>query len=86
MSVANTNKDSLEKTFDYLLCIQTDPKKFAIARLTWDECKDNINSISGQFNLVKDVPVKEWICKDTTTFNQLPPAKLEVRKMLESVL
>lgn len=85
VSVANTNKETLEKTFDYLLCIQTNPKEFAIAQLEWDECENNIESISGQFNLIRGVPVKEWICKDATIFNDLPPAKLEVRKMLESV-
>ena len=86
VSVANTNKETLEETFDYLLCIQTNPKKFAIAQLDWNECKDNIKSISGQFNLTKGVPVKKWICKNSTVFNDLPPATLEVRKMLESVL
>ena len=37
VSVANTNKETLEETFDYLLCIQTNPKKFAIAQLDWNE-------------------------------------------------
>ena len=41
VSLSNTNKDSFKKTFDYLLCIQTDPKNFAIAQLTWDECNNN---------------------------------------------
>ena len=39
VSISNTNKPELIKTFDYLLCIQTIPDRFAIAQLT---CSDNL--------------------------------------------
>jgi hypothetical protein len=86
VSLANTNKDTFNRTFDYLLCIQTDPARFAIGQLTWDECNNNYETKSGQFNLKRGVPVSTWICKDSTTHNPLSPVKLDVRKLLESVL
>lgn len=87
VSLSNTNKDSFLKTFDYLLCIQTTPDKFSIAQLTWEECSKNYNKTSkGQFNLNRGITVTDWICKDSTTVRNLAPAKLEVRKLLESIL
>ena len=87
VSLSNTNKDIFVQTFDYLLCIQSTPSKFAIAQLTWDECNKNFNKIkTGQFNLNYGLPVTEWICKDATTVNSFQSVKLDVRKLLESVL
>jgi hypothetical protein len=86
VSLSNTNKDSFKKSFDYLLCIQTDPKNFAIAQLTWDECNNNHVAKSGQFNLAKGVVVSNWISKNNTEFKDLPQTKIEIRKLLESVL
>ena len=87
VSISNTNKATFTKTFDYLLCIQSTPEKFAIAQLTWDECNKNHNkSKNGQINLNYGLPVANWICKDSTKVNSVQPVKLEVRKLLESVL
>lgn len=87
VSLSNTNKDVFVKTFDYLLCIQTDPAKFAIAQMSWNECVKNYNKNSkGQFNLNKKIPVTKWICKDHTKVFEHEPVKLEIRKLLESVL
>ena len=87
VALSNTNKNSFSKTFDYLLCIQTTPTKFAIAQLTWDECFKNHNKDSkGQFNLNKGIQVNDWICRDSTTVNNVTPVKLEIRKLLESIL
>jgi len=86
VSLANTNKPIFQQTFDYLLCIQSNPKNFAIAQLTWDECNNNYVHKSGQFNLAKGVVVNDWICKDNTQFNNLPIFKLEIRKLIESIL
>jgi hypothetical protein len=77
VSLANTNKDSFHETFDYLLCIQSNPKDFAIAQLTWAECNNNYVHKSGQFNLAKGVKVNEWICRNNTQYNDLPLFKLE---------
>lgn len=87
VSLANTNKDSFNETFDYLLLIQSDPNKFALAQMTWAECNNNLVAKSGQFNLAKDVPVTNWICQNKTTYDAtLQPVKLDVRKLLETVL
>lgn len=87
VSLSNTNKDTFAQTFDYLLCIQTTPGKFAISQLTWDECNANHNKIKfGQINLNYGLPVSNWICKDSTTVKSFTPVKLEVRKLLESVI
>ncbi len=86
VSLANTNKDSFKKTFDYLLLIQSTPSKFAIAQMTWQECFDNHITINGQFNLDKGVNVTNWICKDSTIVNALQPVQLDIRKLLESAL
>jgi hypothetical protein len=86
VSLSNTNKGKFNPTFDFLLCIQTDPKNFAIAQLTWDECNANHKIKDGQVDLSKGTPVTNWICKDNTQFNDLPLSKIEVRKMLESIL
>ena len=86
VSLANTNKNAFSRTFDYLLCIQSDPKNFAIAQLSWDECNENHVHTSGQFNLVKGVQVTNWITKDSTKVNNFQPVKLDVRKLLETVL
>jgi hypothetical protein len=86
VSLSNTNKGKFNPTFDFLLCIQTDPKDFAIAQLTWDECNANHKIKDGQVDLVKGTSVTNWICKDNTQFNNLPLSKIEVRKMLESIL
>jgi hypothetical protein len=86
VSISNTNKDTMTQTFDYLLCIQSTPAKFAIAQLTWEECYNNYEVKNGQFNLVKGLPVTNWICKNSTVVQDLQPVKLEVRKLLESIL
>jgi hypothetical protein len=86
VSLSNTNKDTLAPTFDYLLCIQSAPSKFAIAQLTWDECNKNYVAKNGQFNLVTGIPVTNWICRDSTVVSNFQPVKLEIRKLLESVL
>lgn len=87
VSISNTNKDTFKKTFDYLICVQSNPHSFAIAQLTWDECNNNYNSDKkGQFNLNKGLPVEDWICKNSTVVKDLQPVKLDVRKLLESVL
>jgi hypothetical protein len=87
VSVSNSKKATLEKTFDYLLCVQSDPNKFAIAQLTWDEVEPNLVNKGGQFDLAKDIPVNTWITKvGDTEYRDLPPVKLDVRKLLESVL
>ena len=86
VSLQNTNKASFNQSFDYLLCIQSSPNKFAIAQVTWDECNRNLETKSGQFNLKPGLPVSTWICKDSTVVKQLPQGKLNVRKLLESVL
>ena len=87
VSISNTNKDTFIQTFDYLLCIQSTPSKFAIAQLTWDECNKNYNTAkTGQFNLNYGLPVTNWICKETTVVQELTPVKLDVRKLLESIL
>jgi len=87
VSLSNTNKENFEKTFDYLLCIQSNPSKFAIARMTWDECSENYNTNSkGQFNLNRGIIVNEWICRDKTIVNDLEPVRIDIRKLLESVI
>jgi hypothetical protein len=86
VSLQNTNKSVFNQSFDYLLCIQSTPGKFAIAQLTWDECNENYETKSGQFNLKPGLPVTNWICKDSTVVNNLQPIKLDVRKLLESIL
>jgi hypothetical protein len=86
VSISNTNKSKLSQTFDYLLCIQTDPTKFAISQLTWDECNKNCTVNDGQVNLNKKVPVTDWICKGNTQFNDLPLTDIDVRKLLASII
>jgi hypothetical protein len=88
VSLANTNKSEFKQTFDYLLCIQTDPKKFAIAQLTWKECYDNCVKLDGQFNLNKHVPVSNWICEtgDTYVKPDLNMVKLNPRDLFKEVL
>ena len=86
VTLSNTNKDTFNSTFDHLLCIQTDPTRFAIAQLSFDECLQNCETSNGQFNLKRGVQVTKWICKDRTKFNDLPLTKLEVRRLLENVL
>lgn len=87
VSLSNTNKDTFVKTFDYLLCIQSTPSKFAIAQLTWDDCNNNYNKNSnGQVNLNKGIIVNDWICKDSTCVKNVVPVKLEIRKLLETIL
>ena len=86
VSLSNTNKATFSKTFDFLLCIQTNPKDFAIAQLSWDECASNHKIKDGQVDLVKGIPITNWVCKDKTKFNNLPLSKIEIRKLLESIL
>jgi len=87
VSVSNTNKSTFAQTFDYLLCIQSTPSKFAIAQLTWNECDQNLDrSKPGQFNLNHKLPVTNWICRNCTIVKDLPLAPLDMRKMLESAL
>lgn len=86
VSLANTNKETFEKTFDYLLCIQSDPEKFAIAQLTWEECYANHDSISGQFNLKKGVQVQRWISHNQTKVRNLKPVTINLKQILRSVL
>jgi len=86
VSLANTNKESFAHSFDYLLCIQSNPENFAIAQLTWAECNNNYIHKSGQFNLAKGVKATDWICKDNTEYKDLPLLNLEIRKLLESIL
>ena len=86
VTISNTNKNVFVQTFDYLLCIQSTPEKFAIAQLTWDECSKNYETKSGQFNLSHGLPVTNWICKDSTKLNEFQPVQLDVRKLLESIL
>jgi hypothetical protein len=86
ISLANTNKETFAHSFDYLLCIQSNPEHFAIAQLPWAECNANYVHKSGQFNLAKGVKATDWICKNNTTFNNLPLRNLEIRKLLETIL
>jgi hypothetical protein len=86
VSLSNTNKVTFSKTFDYLLCIQTEPSKFSIGQLSWDECNSNYVAINGQFNLKKGIPISTWICRNSTSVIPIPSVKLDVRKLLESVL
>lgn len=86
VSLSNTNKGTFNRTFDFLLCIQTNPENFAIAQLSWDDCNNNHQIKDGQVDLKKGIPVTNWICKDNTKFNNLPLSKIEVRKLLESIL
>jgi hypothetical protein len=87
VSLSNNNKSTFVQTFDYLLCIQSNPTKFAIAQLTWNECNKNYNKIKeGQINLNYGLPVTDWICKESTEVCNFQPMKLEVRKLLESIL
>ena len=86
VTLSNTNKVSFTSTFDYLLCIQTNPHKFAISQLPLSYCIQNCQASNGQFNLKRGILVSNWICKDKTQFNQLPLTKLEVRKLLENIL
>ena len=86
VSISNTNKSIFEKTFDYLLCIQSNPSKFVIARLSWEECYNNYYRSNGQFNLNKGIKVNEWICKDVTVEKDLCPVVIDVRTLLESVI
>lgn len=87
VSISNTNKDTLIQTFDYLLCVQSTPAKFAIAQLSWNECSNNYNKVkNGQFNLNYGLPINHWICKNSTVVNNFNSVKLDVRKLLESVL
>lgn len=89
INLSNTYKvknPKFEKTFDYLLVVQSDPKNFAIAMFDWETCKKNSYFISGQFNLKTGLSVKNWVCKDNTEFRYLEPVKLNIRKLLETVL
>lgn len=86
VSLSNTNKGTFTRTFDFLLCIQTNPMDFAIAQLSWDECNKNHQIKDGQVDLTKGIAVTDWICKDNTKFNNLPLARIDVRKLLESIL
>ena len=69
-----------------MLCIQSNPKKFAIAQLSWDDCYCNHTAINGQFNLNRGVPVKTWISKKDTKFLELNQEKLDIRSLIEKVL
>lgn len=89
INLSNTYKvenPKFEKTFDYLLVVQSDPKNFAIAIFDWETCKKNSYFMSGQFNLKTGLSVKNWVCKDNTEFRYLEPVKLNIRKLLETVL
>lgn len=87
VSVSNSKKSTLNQTFDYLLCIQSDPTKFAVAQLTWNEVSPNLVPSGGQFNLQKGVPINTWICQPgTTNYQKLPQTQLNIRKLLESVI
>jgi hypothetical protein len=86
VTLSNTNKNSFTSTFDHLLCIQTNPHKFAIAQISLEDCIANCETLNGQFNLKRGIMVTNWVCKDKTQFNQLPLEKLEIRKLLENVL
>jgi len=86
VSLSNTNKGKFSKTFDFLLCIQTDPENFAISQLSWDYCNANHVIKDGQVDLKKGIPVTNWICKGNTQYNNLPLKKIEVRKLLETIL
>ena len=89
INLCNTYKmtnTSFSKTFDYLLCIQTHPETFAIAEFDWETCNDNKYFMDGQFNLNRGLPVQRWVCKDKTSARNLKQVKLDVRKLLESVL
>lgn len=85
VTLANTNKGAFARTFDYLLCIQTNPNAIAIAQLTWDECNSNHKTVSGQFNLTHKVPVTNWVCKNNTTNKNLPLVDIKFDKMWESI-
>ena len=74
------------KTFDYLFCIQTDPKNFAIAQFDWQTCYDNHYYQDGQFNMTKGMLVPTWICKGNTVVKNLPEVKIDMRKMLEDII
>ena len=87
VSLANTNKKEFKNTFDYLLCIQSDPKKFAICCLTWEECFNNSTKLDGQFNLDKGVVVSNWICEvGDTKIPDLEQVDLNIRGLFEKVL
>lgn len=89
INLSNTYKvenPKFEKTFDYLLVVQSNPKDFAIAAFDWKTCKTNSYFMSGQFNLKTGIDVQKWVCKNSTKFRYLEPVKLDIRKLLETVL
>ena len=76
----------LNKTFDYLFCIQTDPKNFAIAQFDWQTCYDNHFYQDGQLNMIRGMQVPVWICKNSTVVRKIPEVKINIRKMLEDII
>jgi len=89
VNLCNTYKMSgtnFAKTFDYLICVQTDPSIFAIAEFSWETCDKNKYFMDGQFNLKRGTLVERWICKDRTEVKNLSEVKLNVKKLLETVL
>lgn len=89
INLSNTYKvenPKFEKTFDYLLVVQSNPKDFAIAAFDWKTCKTNSYFMSGQFNLKTGIDVQKWVCKNNTKFTYMEPVKLDIRKLLETVL
>lgn len=84
--LCNTQGDvKFTKTFDYLLCVQSDPREFAIAQFDWQTCYDNHFHSEGQFKLRRGLSVTKWICRDKTRVKQLEPVPLNIKKMLEDL-
>ena len=81
-----TRNPKFTKTFDYLLCVQSDPKTFSIAEFDWETCNNNKYFMDGQFNLNRKLLVQKWICKDKTIVNNIAEVRLDIRKMLENLL
>ena len=79
------NGTKFNRTFDFLLVVQSDPETFAIAMFDWETCNANHYFMDGQYNLNRGLKVSEWICKDKTVVKSLPPIKLDVKKLLETV-
>jgi hypothetical protein len=82
-SRSDNDTGKMEKTFDYLWVVQTNPKRFAIAEFDWKTC--DINQLNGkdQIKMSKDVKITKWICKDKTVIKDIQQITLNLNEFLK---
>lgn len=84
LNLKNTlGNPKIEKTFDFLWAVQTDPRNFAIAEFDWQTCYDNHYYEGGQFKMKSDVDVVKWISRRNTRMKNIEQITLDIDKFLE---